>query len=80
MLERGATEEQLAKLCGKNMIRVWKGVTTTRDGMAKEGVEPVEDTWEGRKWWRWGGHYQIPDPDPEDKMGYDWYVPDVPPA
>jgi len=80
VLERGATEEQLAKLCGRNMIRVWKGVVAIREKMKQEGVEPVEDTWEGRTWWRWGGHYQIVDPDPEDKMGWDWYVPDEPVA
>ncbi|KAF2163959.1 hypothetical protein M409DRAFT_68202 [Zasmidium cellare ATCC 36951] len=73
ILDRGATEEQLAKVCGANMIRVWKGAVKTRDCMKAEGVLPVEDVWEGRTWWRYDGYYQMPDPDPEDKLGLDWY-------
>ncbi|KAH9904853.1 hypothetical protein F4778DRAFT_780026 [Xylariomycetidae sp. FL2044] len=34
---------------------------------------PVEDVWEDRTWWRYDGYYQMPDPDPEDKLGLDWY-------
>jgi membrane dipeptidase len=41
--------------------------------MAAEGVLPVGDVWEGRQWWRYDGYYQMPDPDPEDKLGLDWY-------
>lgn len=73
ILDRGATEEQLAKLAGQNMLRVWKGVVAVRDQMKQEGVLPVEDVWEGRQWWRYDGYYQMPDPDPEDKLGLDWY-------
>lgn len=73
ILDRGATEEQLAKVAGANMIRVWKDVAKVRDSMAAEGVLPVEDVWEGREWWRYDGYYQMPDPDPEDKLGLDWY-------
>ena len=73
ILNRGATEEQLARLAGKNILRVWRGVTKTRDQMKVEGVLPVEDVWEERTWWRYDGYYQMPDPDPEDKLGLDWY-------
>jgi membrane dipeptidase len=45
--------------------------------MEKDGVLPVEDVWEGRQWWRYDGYYQMPDPDPEDKLHLDWYT--VPP-
>lgn len=41
--------------------------------MQEEGVTPVEDLWEGRKFWRYDGFYQMPDPDPENKLGLDWY-------
>jgi membrane dipeptidase len=57
--------------------------------MKAEGVLPVEDVWHGRTWWRYDGvsppnhtygarltlvqYYQMPDPDPEDKLGLDWY-------
>jgi membrane dipeptidase len=48
ILDGGATEEQLAKVAGDNLIRVWEGVAKVRDEMKKEGVLPVEDVWEGR--------------------------------
>ena len=43
ILDRGATEEQLAKVAGENILRVWKGVAEVRDRMKKDGVLPVED-------------------------------------
>lgn len=73
ILDRGATEEQLAKVAGENMIRVWEGVTKVKDKMSSEGILPVEDVWEGKKWWRYDGYHQMPDPDSEDKLGLDWY-------
>lgn len=73
ILDRGATEEQLAQVAGANILRVWRGVTTMRDIMKAEGVLPVEDVWDNRTWWRYDGYYQMPDPDPEDKLGLDWY-------
>ncbi|QDS73756.1 hypothetical protein FKW77_005074 [Venturia effusa] len=73
ILDRGATEEQLAKVAGQNMLRVWKEVATIRHCMDGEGILPAEEIWEGRKWWRYDGYYQMPDPDPEDKCGLDWY-------
>ncbi|KAL4946054.1 hypothetical protein BDV06DRAFT_235605 [Aspergillus oleicola] len=73
ILDRGATEEQLAKVAGENVLRVWGDVERVRDQMKDEGVLPVEDVWEDRTWWRYDGYYQMPDPDPEDKLGLDWY-------
>jgi membrane dipeptidase len=73
ILDRGATEEQLAKVAGENILRVWRGVDKVRDEMKAEGVLPVEDVFEDRQWWRFDGYYQMPDPDPEDKLGLDWY-------
>ncbi|PLB52088.1 membrane dipeptidase [Aspergillus steynii IBT 23096] len=73
ILDRGATEEQLGKVVGENLLRVWRGVERVRDRMKQEGVLPVEDVWDDRTWWRYDGYYQMPDPDPEDKLGLDWY-------
>lgn len=73
IIDRGATEEQLAKVACENILRVWTGVESVRDEMKAEGVLPVEDVWEDRTWWRYDGYYQMPDPDPEDKLGLDWY-------
>ncbi|KAF5646559.1 microsomal dipeptidase [Fusarium sp. NRRL 25303] len=73
ILDRGATEEQLSKVIGENILRVWGGVEKVRDQMKAEGVLPVEDVFKDRKWWRYDGYYQMEDPDPEDKLGLDWY-------
>ncbi|KAH7180436.1 membrane dipeptidase-domain-containing protein [Fusarium sp. MPI-SDFR-AT-0072] len=73
ILDRGATEEQLSKVIGENILRVWAGVEKVRDQMKGEGVLPVEDVFKDRKWWRYDGYYQMEDPDPEDKLGLDWY-------
>ncbi|KAF5984743.1 microsomal dipeptidase [Fusarium bulbicola] len=48
ILDRGATEDQLAKVIGENILKVWAGV-------------------------EYDGYYQMEDPDPEDKLGLDWY-------
>jgi hypothetical protein len=37
--------------------------------MAKEGVLPIEDVWEGHEWWRYDRYYHMPGPDPKDKLG-----------
>ena len=73
ILDRGATEEQLALCAGENILRVWNDVTQMAQKLQNEGMMPVEDTWEGRKFWRYDGYYQMPDPDPEDRLGLDWY-------
>ncbi|KAI7263391.1 hypothetical protein KC345_g9153 [Hortaea werneckii] len=73
ILDRGASEEQLRKVAGENMIRVWQKVEDVSCRLQSEGMLPVEDVWEGRQWWRYDGYYQMPDPDPEDKLGMDWY-------
>ncbi|KAI8288922.1 hypothetical protein K4K60_009993 [Colletotrichum sp. SAR11_57] len=71
ILDRGATEEQLAKVAGENILRVWRGVEKVRDEMKAEGVLPVEDVWEGREWWKYDGYYQMKVDYNEDSGG-DW--------
>ena len=73
ILDRGATEEQVSKLIGENVLRVWRGVAEVRDEMKQAGVLPVEDVWDDRKWWRYDGYYQMEDPDPEDKLGLGFF-------
>jgi membrane dipeptidase len=38
--------------------------------MKLENIKPVEDVWEGRKWWRFDGEYQMEDPNPKDKLEF----------
>jgi membrane dipeptidase len=78
VLDRGATEVQVEKLISRNLLRVWTQVVAVREQMKREGVKPVEDVWEGRTWWRFNGHHQIEDPDPEDERGWGWFAMDKP--
>jgi membrane dipeptidase len=73
ILDRGATEEHLALVAGENILRVWTEVAQVAERMQEDEVTPVEDVWEGREFWRYDGYYQMPDPDPEDNLGLDWY-------
>ncbi|KAG6357736.1 hypothetical protein INS49_013615 [Diaporthe citri] len=49
VMRRGATDEQIRKLVGENILRVWK----KNEEVAAEisaSRRPVEDVWEGRTW------------------------------
>ncbi|XP_011139995.1 dipeptidase 1 [Harpegnathos saltator] len=43
LLARGWSERDIQKLAGLNLIRVFKAVEQTRDNMAAEGMEPLEE-------------------------------------
>jgi membrane dipeptidase len=75
ILDRGATEGQVAKLISQNILRAWSDVVAVRvqEEMKLENIKPMEDVWEGRKWRRFDGEYQMEDPDPEDKLGFGWF-------
>ncbi|KAK7725227.1 hypothetical protein SLS63_008224 [Diaporthe eres] len=49
VMRRGATDEQIRKLVGENILRVWK---KNEEVAAKisASMKPVEDVWEGRTW------------------------------
>lgn len=55
ILDRGATEAQLAQVAGENILRVWQGVADTTARLQTEGMAPVEETWDQRKCWRYDG-------------------------
>ncbi|XP_078662120.1 dipeptidase 1-like [Branchiostoma floridae x Branchiostoma belcheri] len=42
LLRRGWTEEELRKIAGLNLIRVWKQVEVVRDRLAAAGMAPIE--------------------------------------
>ncbi|AWU76534.1 hypothetical protein CAS74_000479 [Pichia kudriavzevii] len=44
-----ATEEQIVKLMGLNVVRVWKECEMVSDRL-KNKIEPVESNWEQREW------------------------------
>ncbi|KIV94263.1 hypothetical protein PV10_02047 [Exophiala mesophila] len=51
VMSRGATDEQIRKLLGENILRVWKQNEINAEALQSE--LPVEDVWEGRRWTRW---------------------------
>lgn len=48
-MARGATDDQIRKLVGDNLIRVW-GEIEQRGKEIRALEPPVEDEWEGREW------------------------------
>ncbi|KAI1637560.1 dipeptidyl aminopeptidase [Biscogniauxia mediterranea] len=51
VMRRGATDEQVRKLVGENILRVWRENERVAATLVDE--LPAEDVWEDRKWSRW---------------------------
>ena len=51
-MERGATDEQIKKLLGENILRVWSANEEIGKILRDNGEKPWEDVWEDRKWTR----------------------------
>ncbi|KAH7322453.1 dipeptidyl aminopeptidase [Stachybotrys elegans] len=52
VMRRGATDAQIKKLIGENLIRVWRQNEKVAAELSRTTL-PVEDVWEGRKFLRW---------------------------
>ncbi|KAL2854052.1 putative dipeptidase [Aspergillus pseudodeflectus] len=52
LMERGATDEQIKKFAGENILRVWKEVEDVARRLQTKGAKPNEAYWDGRKWVR----------------------------
>lgn len=52
IMERGATDAQVRKLLGENLLRVWKANEQISRSLAESGEMPWEDVWGDRKWTR----------------------------
>lgn len=53
-MRRGATDEQVHKLVGGNILRVWRE-NEVISAKIREEVKPVESFWEGRAQPTWDG-------------------------
>jgi membrane dipeptidase len=54
VMRRGATDKQVRKLLGENMLRVWRENEVVAARLqAKTSLKPVETVWEGREFTRW---------------------------
>lgn len=51
-MERGATDDQIRKFAGDNILRVWSEVENVAERIQAEGRKPNEAIWEGRTWVR----------------------------
>ena len=51
-MERGATDDQIRKFAGENILRVWSEVEKVAERIQAEGRKPNEAIWEGRTWVR----------------------------
>ncbi|EXJ78932.1 hypothetical protein A1O3_08432 [Capronia epimyces CBS 606.96] len=51
VMRRGASDEQVRKLVGENILRVWR--QNELNAQVWRNDLPVEDVWEGRRWTRW---------------------------
>lgn len=50
MMRRGATDEQVRKLVGENILRVWRQNEIIAARLqSREGEKPSENKWEGRR-------------------------------
>lgn len=52
LIQRGATDEQMNMLVGENLLRVWGNVEKRANEIQANGELPVEDEYEGRKWYK----------------------------
>ncbi|KAI2089257.1 hypothetical protein LOZ36_001862 [Ophidiomyces ophidiicola] len=50
LLERGATDEQVRKFVGENILRVWSRAEKIAQNIKASGKKPNEETWSGRRW------------------------------
>ena len=49
VMARGATDEEVKKLIGENILRVWRQNEVNAERLAAE-QKPIESFWKGRRW------------------------------
>ncbi|KAK7757286.1 hypothetical protein SLS62_000836 [Diatrype stigma] len=67
VLRRGATDEQVRKLVGENILRVWQENEDVAAVLSAQEA-PAEDNWEGRKWTRWNNPLPIMIPENPNRI------------
>ncbi|KAJ6036303.1 hypothetical protein N7540_000582 [Penicillium herquei] len=71
VMRRGATDEQVKKLIGGNILRAWRQNESNAELFSKE--RPVEAVWEGRSWTRWNNPLPIMIPGNPDRVAAEDY-------
>ncbi|KAI1329052.1 dipeptidyl aminopeptidase [Xylariaceae sp. FL0255] len=66
VMRRGATDEEVRKLVGENILRVWR--ENERVAATLLDQKPVEEVWADRKWTRYNGAVPIMVPGNPDRI------------
>ncbi|RDW89286.1 dipeptidase-7 [Coleophoma cylindrospora] len=74
VLRRGATDEQVRKLLGENILRVWAENEKVAERLQGDGMLPVEEVWDGRKWSRWDNPLPVMIPGNPDRIRAENYI------
>ena len=73
VMARGATDEQVRKLVGQNILRVWRQ-NEVNAGRLAAIEKPVESFWKGRRWSRWNNPLPTMIPDNPNRITAKDYV------
>ncbi|KAJ5740677.1 hypothetical protein N7493_000549 [Penicillium malachiteum] len=71
VMRRGATDEQVKKLIGENILRAWRQNGRNAETFSEEW--PVEAVWEGRSWTRWNNPLPMMIPGNPDRIAAEDY-------
>ncbi len=74
VLRRGATDAQVRKLMGENILRVWRQNEENAARIQGKGTKPVEAVWTGRRWTRWDNPLPVMIPGNPDRIRAEHYI------
>lgn len=75
VMRRGATDAQVRKLLGENILRVWaENKAVAKRLQDVDGKNLVEEVWEGRRWSRWDNALPVMFPGNLDRIKAKNYI------
>jgi len=74
VLRRGATDAQVRKLMGENILRVWRQNEINAGQIQARGVKPIEAVWAGRRWSRWDNALPVMFPGNPERIQAEHYI------
>jgi hypothetical protein len=74
-MRRGATDAQVRKLLGENILRFWAGNEVVAKRLQDiDGNKPVEEVWQGRRRSRWDNASPVMFPGNPDRITAKNYI------